>query len=106
MTTTTNLPLQERLRQDFGIVLPDIDETEEWSPSQYFTLVADAISGQPSWSIDADGMQIGFFSFAKLLMHRDLDQANWPDGTLADNDLLSGLMADGFEADIRQPSCL
>jgi hypothetical protein len=96
---TTNLPLQERLRQDFGIVLPEIEESEEWSPSRYFELVADAVSGQPSWLIDADGMQIGFFSFAKLLMHRDLDQANWPDGMLADNDLLAGLLADGFEAD-------
>ncbi|QDC03324.1 DUF3320 domain-containing protein [Mesorhizobium sp. 8] len=96
---TTNLPLQERLRQDFGIVLPEIEESEEWSPSQYFELVTDAVSGQPSWSIDADGMQVGFFSFAKLLMHRDLDQTNWPDGTLADNDLLTGLLADGFEAD-------
>ncbi|MBZ9867029.1 DUF3320 domain-containing protein [Mesorhizobium sp. CA15] len=96
---TTNLPLQERLRQDFGIVLPEIEEAEGWSPSQYFTLVAETISGQSGWSIDADGMQIGFFSFAKLLMHRDLDKANWPDGTLADNDLLAGLLADGFEAD-------
>ena len=96
---TTNLPLQERLRQDFGIILPDIDETEDWSPSQYFALVADAVSRQPGWLIDADGMQIGFFSFAKLLMHRDLDQANWPDGTLADNGLLAGLLADGFEVD-------
>ncbi|ESY82205.1 DNA helicase [Mesorhizobium sp. LNHC221B00] len=96
---TTNLPLQERLRQDFGIVLPEIEEAEGWSPSQYYALVAEAVSAQSGWSIDADGMQIGFFSFAKLLMHRDLDQANWPDGTLADNDLLAGLLADGFEAD-------
>ena len=96
---TTNLPLQERLRQDFGIVLPDIDETEEWNPSRYFALVADAVSAQSGWSIDSDGMQVGFFSFAKLLMHRDLDQANWADGALAENDLLAGLLADGFEAD-------
>lgn len=96
---TTNLPLQERLRQDFGIALPEIEESEDWSPSRYFEQVADAVSGQPGWSIDADGMQIGFFSFAKLLMHRDLDQANWPDGALAENKLLAGLLADGFEAD-------
>lgn len=96
---TTNLPLQERLRQDFGIALPEIDETEEWSPSQYFALVAEAVSAKSGWSVDADGIQVGFFSFAKLLMHRDLDQANWPDGALADNDLLAGLLADGFEAD-------
>jgi hypothetical protein len=27
---STNLPLKERLRQDFGIVLPEIDEDEDW----------------------------------------------------------------------------
>lgn len=96
----TNLPLQERLRQDFGIALPELDETELERPSDYFAAVADAISGQPGWSIDADGMQIGFFSFAKLLMHRDLDADNWPNGALSDSSLLRGLLADGFEADV------
>ena len=33
---TTNLPLQERLRQDFGIVLPEIDEADGWAPSRLF----------------------------------------------------------------------
>lgn len=32
-------------------------------------------------------------------MHRDLDPANWPGGTLADSSLISGLLVDGFEAD-------
>lgn len=79
----TNLPLAERLRQDFGLTLPEIDETEEWCPSDYFAAVEEAISGQPGWSIDPDGMQLGFFSFAKLLMHRDLDPASWPEGSFA-----------------------
>lgn len=96
---TTNLPLQERLRLDFGIVLPEIEETEDWGPSDYFAAVADAVSGQPGWSIDADGMQVGFFSFAKLLMHRDLDPSTWPNGAFTDNALLRGLLADGFEGD-------
>lgn len=94
---TTNLPLQERLRQDFGITLPDIDEAEGWRPSDYFATVLDAVSGQPGWSIDGDGMQLGFFSFAKLLMHRDLDPASWGDGQLTANPLLSGLLAEGFD---------
>jgi hypothetical protein len=96
---TTNLPLQERLRQDFGIVLPEVEESDDWSPSQYFARVSEAISTQPGWSVDANGMQLGFFSFAKLLMHHDLDPAKWPAATLAGNPLLSGLLADGFEAD-------
>jgi hypothetical protein len=95
----TNLPLQERLRQDFGIVLPEIEEAEGWKPSNYFARVIDAVSGQPSWSVDENGMQVGFFSFAKLLMHRDLDLTNWPEGAFSENHLLFGLLAGGFEAD-------
>ena len=99
---TTNLPLRKRLRQDFGIGLPDIPdikEAETWQPSEYFKRVAEAVSAQPGWSVDENGMQVGFFSFAKLLMYEDLDPANWPDGMLTENDLLSGLLVDGFEAD-------
>lgn len=96
---TTNLPLQERLRQDFGIVLPEIDETEAWTPGAYFEAVTAAVSARPGWSIDADGMQLGFFSFSKLLMHRDLDPANWPNGALENSGLLKGLLSDGFEED-------
>ncbi|WP_374393417.1 DUF3320 domain-containing protein [Tabrizicola sp.] len=94
---TTNLPLQERLRQDFGVLLPEVDEAEGWQPSQYYARVADAVSGQPGWSVDADGMQLGFFSFAKLLMHRDLDPTSWSEGGLTDNPLLAGLLAQGFD---------
>lgn len=96
---TTNLPLQERLRQDFGVSLPDIEESEGWTPNRYFDLVAEATLGKEDWSIDRDGMVLGFFSFAKLLMHRDLDPQSWPDAALSQNPLLRGLLAEGFEAD-------
>jgi very-short-patch-repair endonuclease len=96
---TTNLPLQERLRQDFGILLPDVEDVEDRVPSDYFAQVEDSISAKSGWSVDENGMQIGFFSFAKLLMHRDLDPSTWPDGSLSENELLSGLLAEGFEAD-------
>ncbi len=96
---STNLPLQERLRQDFAIGLPEVDKAEGWTPAQYYALVREATAGQRGWSVDADGMQLGFFSFAKLLMHRDLYPTNWPEGAFATNPLLQGLLADGFEAD-------
>jgi len=96
---TTNLPLQARLKQDFGIVLPEVEETEGWAPSQYYSQVTDAVSGQAGWSLDEDGMQLGFFSFAKLLMHRDLDPDTWPNETLSGNPLLRGILLDGFESD-------
>lgn len=94
---TTNLPLQERLRQDFGIYLPEIDEVEGWKPSIYYQAVEEAVSGQNGWSLDMDGIQLGFFSFAKLLMLKDLEPASWPNGELTENTLLSGLLAKGFD---------
>ncbi|MGY4749811.1 DUF3320 domain-containing protein [Pannonibacter sp. Q-1] len=94
---STNLPLKERLRQDFGILLPEIEETEEWLPSGYFDRVHEAVSGQRGWSIDQNGIQLGFFSFAKLLMHHDLDLDNWPDHALENHSLLNGLLLHGFE---------
>lgn len=96
---STNLPLQERLRQDFGLALPEVEEAEDWAPSDYFAKMRDLIAGKPGWSIDGDGMQLGFFSFAKLLMHRDLDPGTWPVNAFAESDLLRGLLAEGFEED-------
>jgi hypothetical protein len=93
---STNLPLQERLKQDFGLILPEIGEAEEWTPAEYFEQVCEVIAAKPGWSVDADAMQLGFFSFAKLLMHRDLDPQTWPEGGMAENELVRGLLSEGF----------
>ncbi|MBD0864701.1 MAG: DUF4011 domain-containing protein [Rhodobacteraceae bacterium] len=95
----TNLPLQERLRSDFGIDLPEIDDGETWGPKDYFACVADVVSGQERWCLNRDAIQVGFFSFSKLLMLRDLDPGNWTDGHLVENGLVKGLLRDGFEAE-------
>ena len=92
-----NLPLSIRLRDDFGIQLPELDVEEEWTPSSYFDLVAEATAHWPSWSIDRDGMQLGFFSFSKLLMFQDLSPDSWPDGSLKKHALTRGLLFEGFE---------
>ena len=90
---TANLPLQERLKQDFGITLPEIDEEDNWWPSGYFSQVRRSIGDQEQWQIDEDGMQLGFFSFAKLLMHHDLDPSNW---SSSPGSLLGRLLGKGF----------
>ena len=95
----TNLPLQQRFKGDFGIELPEIDPGEGWAPSIYFGQVADAVSAQGRWTIDADGIQLGFFSFSKLLMYRDLDVRSWPEGALTDHALTKGLLYEGFDDD-------
>ena len=94
---TTNLSLKARLHHDFGVTLPEINETDEWRPSSYFAEVKAAISGQSSWEIDEDGIQLGFFSFAKILMRRDLEPSSWPNNSLVRNDLLMNLFQ-GLEA--------
>lgn len=96
---TTNLPLQERLKGDFGIVLPDIDDSDEWMPGNYFDRVAAVIQHKERWSVDRDGMQLGFFSFAKALMYRDLLEEKWPAGALLGNPLIRGLLDTDREVD-------
>ena len=93
----TNLPLQSRLREDFGLTLPEIDADDDWSPSAYFDAVRDGLTAKPRWSIDDHGMQLGFFSFAKQLMQRDLEQSQWPAGGLADDATIGSLVHAGFE---------
>ncbi|TXC75601.1 DUF3320 domain-containing protein [Luteibaculum oceani] len=96
---STNLSLSERLYQDFGIRLPEIEEVEGWLPSYYFSKVEKAISSKVDWNIDQNGIQLGFFSFAKLLMHHDLDPENWPNGEFENNKILDGILRSGFKHD-------
>ena len=93
----TNLPLQQRLMDDFGIELPNLEVAEQWSPSTYFGEVEAVIAQRQRWKIEADGMQLGFFSFNKLLMYRDLALEAWPDEALAAHALTRGLLYEGFQ---------
>lgn len=61
----TNLPLQQRLREDFGIDLPDLEIGEDWKPSDYFAQVESVTTPRQRWKIDPDAIQLGFFSFSK-----------------------------------------
>ena len=94
----TNLPLQQRLRDDFGIDLPELEVGDEWKPSDYFAEVESIIAQRAAWKIEADALQLGFFSFSKLLMYRDLAIEAWPDGALASHALTRGLLYEGFDS--------
>jgi hypothetical protein len=93
----TNLPLQQRLRDDFGIELPELEIEEDWKPSDYFTEMQLVTNSRERWKLDPDAMQLGFFSFSKLLMYRDLAVEAWPDDALANHALTRGLLYEGFE---------
>jgi hypothetical protein len=72
-----NLSLAEMLDKNFGIKLPEW--SEESKPEEYFAEVANVISDKNDWSIHRE-MVIGFFSFAKLRIYKDLDESIWPEG--------------------------
>ena len=93
----TNLPLQQRLLDDFGIELPELEVVEGWRPSDYFALVAEVVAAREGWKIQADAIQLGFFSFSKQLMYLDLDMTAWPDDALANHALTRGLLYERFE---------
>lgn len=56
----TNLPLQQRWQDDFGIRLPEIDVDEEgWKPSHYLAQVEAIVAERPNWRVDRDAIQLG-----------------------------------------------
>jgi hypothetical protein len=96
---STNFPLSERLSDQEGLLLPEIPEGEDWRPSEYFDSVAAAISTRTRWSIDRTGLELGFFSFAKFLMYRDLSADSWPNAGVLSHSLLHGLLQEGFPSE-------
>jgi hypothetical protein len=91
-----NQAIQERLRADLGIALPELPEDDEWVPSQYFAAVKNTVATKSRWSIDPNGVEFGFYSFSKLLMIRDLEPAAWGDKSIVEHPLLRGLLTEGF----------
>jgi very-short-patch-repair endonuclease len=99
----TNASLAERLRT-FGVSLPELPDEEDWVPSAYLKAVAHAIAGQSRWSVEATGIGLGFFTFSKFLMWRDLDSATWPDpsGLLA-SPLVARLLGEDVAGEVSSP---
>jgi len=99
---STNLSLQAKLATDFEpLRLPDLPDAEDLSPSEYYDAVESAIAGQPRWEVLRNDIVLGFFSFAKFLMYRDLDPDAWPDRhKIEEHPLVVGLLGDGFRSEI------
>jgi Protein of unknown function (DUF4011) len=75
---TDNLSLREKLRQDFGIQLPDFDEDR--GLDDYLKCVAELIERKPGWKVHRQ-ITLTILSFAKMLIVKDLDPVNWPNGS-------------------------
>ena len=72
-----NVSLHEKLRRDFGIRLPLLDENEV--PEAYFSRVREVIAPMDTWKVRRQ-LTLTLLSFGKLLMYQDLDAARWPQG--------------------------
>jgi len=93
-----NLSLAEKLRAGFGIDFPPLPDEETLDVPAYLDRVSAAVAGQGGWSVDRGAMALGFFSFGKFLMYRDLDAASWPGGASpGDHGIVKALLDDGFQ---------
>lgn len=93
----SNLSLEAYLDRVHGIRLPIFEASDAFEPVAYMEGVAEAVAAKSGWSVQFDDVTIGFFSFAKLLMYRDLDPETWPShAKISDRPLIRGLLADGF----------
>ncbi|MEQ6475283.1 DUF3320 domain-containing protein [Comamonas sp. wu1-DMT] len=94
-----NLSLAAKLKADFGLELPEFNAGDDFDPRAYLAAVAAMAAAQPGWQVLPDAMTLGFFSFAKFLMYRDLDTATWPPEKRLDQQaLIAAALQDGFEA--------
>lgn len=96
---TSNLSLEAYLDRVHALRLPTFEGGDDFDPEAYFREVAEAVSTKLDWSVITDDIVLGFFSFSKFLMYRDLDPANWPDSNrITDQPKIRSLLSDGFEA--------
>jgi very-short-patch-repair endonuclease len=94
-----NLSLEAFLDRVHGIRLPVFEGGDDFDIGQYVKAVEEAIAAKPGWGVIENDIVLGFFSFAKFLMYRDLDPANWPEKSrLSDHEIIRPLVSDGFEA--------
>jgi very-short-patch-repair endonuclease len=107
-----NLSLQAKMNAEFGLKIVDLDDagSDDVDPSDpsdpsdvsalsgYMAKVAETVSAKARWEVLPDAMVLGFFSFAKFLMYRDLDPENWPVAAPLDkHPIVEALLRDGFE---------
>jgi len=94
----SNLSLEAFLDRIHKIRMPEFEASDDFQFEDYASKVEAAVSIKPNWSVQRDDIVLGFFSFAKFLMYRDLDPALWPDSRkFTDRELITSLVSNGFQ---------
>lgn len=94
---SVNLTLQAKMKSEFGLMIEDFGDEDEVDIAAYCGRVAETVKAKAKWEVLPDAMVLGFFSFAKFLMYRDLDPENWPNESPIDQRMaIAALLRDGF----------
>jgi very-short-patch-repair endonuclease len=93
-----NISLVRFLFQSFGVEIKEFTEEDDLDVAAYFATVAEEVSNQDGWSVHEDFAAVGFFSFSKFLMYRDLDSETWTnDAEILNHEILNCLLgSSGF----------
>jgi len=93
-----NLSLSEKLKAEFSIELPMIENGDDLDVNAYMRAVEDIIKDDCRWHVEANEITIGFFSFGKLLMYKDLDSETWAEEARGNGfSVLDSLLTEGFQ---------
>ncbi len=91
-----NLSLRAKL-SEFNVGLPPMPSLEELRIDDYFDAITETVKAQSEWVVDRSAIVLGFFSFGKFLMYRDLDVSVWPSkSSPVDHPIMKALLQDGF----------
>lgn len=88
-----NFTLCEKLKQEFRLDLPKLDEED--TPESYFAKIQTAVSKRSRWRV-RKRLSLGFLSFGKLAIWADLDPVKATN--LLSNDLLRNIFEGGRAA--------
>jgi len=85
-----NFTLREKLRQQFRLEFPELDEED--TPEDYFRKIQAAVSKRKNWTVRRR-LSLGFLSFGKLAIWADLDPAK--SGGPLESELLRNIFEGG-----------
>lgn len=92
-----NLTLQAKMKAEFALTIEDFKDEDEVDLAGYCARIAETVSNHKRWEVLPDSMVLGFFSFSKFLMYRDLDPDNWPaEAGIDTREMIGALLRDGF----------
>lgn len=80
-----NRSLAEKLSNDYGILLPELNE--ETTYDAYIENIKSAIANHPSWKVKHEAT-LDFLHFGKILMYQNLKEELWDEDSLLQNPIL------------------